>query len=263
MDASHHRDDHEEWSARAMSHVMGGLDAERSSEFRRHLLGCPRCKAQVKELRDLAGSLSLAARREQTARAIRVMWADEDADDGEDDDTPEPVGVSWRGLVVVIAVVLAIGLLVYDNLSLRGEVSGAQRDAQVVSGLGSGLVVDDVQRAGSVSGQVVADETSISWSFSDLPVPTAGEVVAVWLLPPDGAARLVPERLLSRPARDVVAGTVNDTEARRLVITLASADLVTPRAALDDLPGAQLVVADLGAVRVTADASSSAGAGGG
>lgn len=262
MDTPDHHDDHEEWSARAMSHVMGGLDAERSSEFRRHLLACPRCKAQVKELRDLAGSLSLAARREQTARAIRVMWTDEDADDGDHDDGLDPVSVSWRGVVVVVAVVVAIGLLVSNNLSLRGEVSGAERDAQVVSGLGSGLVVDDVQRTGSVSGQVVADETSISWSFSDLPVPTDGEVVAVWLLPADGAARLVPERLLSRPAPDVVAGTVNDTEARRLVITLASADLVTPRTALDDLPGDRLVVADLGAVRVTADASDSAGGGG-
>lgn len=249
-------DDHGEWSSRAIAHVMGGLGAAESSEFRRHLLGCGRCKAQVNELRDLAGSLAVAAREERSQQATRLAERPEPDASERDDQPREPATIGGRTLLLVVVAVIAVGLLVWNNLHLRAEADAAAFDGDVVAGLGSGLVVEDVSRTGAVSGHVVADETSISWSFSDLGPPVGNEVVVVWLVPEQGEAELVPETQLTRPARDVVGGTVTDDTARELVITIVDRGQVTgTRVARDDIPGTTLVRADLSAVRRSADAA--------
>lgn len=253
-------DDHARWEARAISHVMGGLGADESSEFRRHLLRCSRCKAQVRELRDLAGTLTLAAREERSRQAIRL--ADRpDADDGEEPDSGDhdAVAPSGRSLAVIVLAVAAIGLLVWSNLQLRGEVAAGHRNAQVVAGLATGLVVEDVERTGMVSGQVVVDEDTITWSFSGLPEPPDGQILVVWLVPANGPVTKVAAHALSRPDGGVLAGTVVDDTARQLVITMTPlADLkaapgggVEPAARSSQPPGSTLVVAHLDAVRVS------------
>lgn len=243
-------DDHAQWEAQALGHVMGGLKPDASSEFRRHLLGCSHCKAQVRELRDLAGSLQIAARDEQSMQAIRLAArADPER---EERSTPEPVTVSGRVLVIVVATVVAIGLLVFSNMQQRQLAASssalATAQASVITALGSGLVIDDVTMAGGASGVIVADENTIAWSLSRLPHTTDTKWLVVWLVT-DGAAEPVQVVRPGDQSPGELTGTVPDDEADTLVVTMTlNNDLESPVTGVDP-PGAQQVLADLSQVR--------------
>lgn len=238
-------DDHRPWEARAVGHVMGGLDPDESSAFRQHLLGCGLCKAHVRELRDLAGSLTQAARHERTRQAaLRV--AEAPRGDRESEVGPKPVTLTGRSVVVLAAALALVGLLVWSNVSLRSRVVAAETLASTVTGLGDGLVVADVTRVGGVSGQVVVNETTVAWSFTWLPAPTDEFLTVVWIVGPDGQAEVVPERLVARPRSDMLAGAVANMELRRLVVTLTPrGDLVNGPIPQDAIPGQVKVDADL------------------
>ena len=250
-------EDHAKWEAQAMGHVVGGLEPEASSAFRRHLLGCSHCKAHVRELRDLAGSLQMAARDEQSMQAIRL--AARTASDDDDDGSREPVTVSGRLLVLIVVVSLAIGILVFSNLSLRARTAASQarasEQASTLAALGSGLVITDVTMSGQASGVVVSDGHRIGWSLSGLPHATETEWLAVWLVT-DAGAELVSSHGPSDDPASMLAGSVNDRDADLLVVTLTSTDeLVTPVPGGMPVPGAEQVVADLSLVRANGEAS--------
>lgn len=250
--------DHSKWDAQAMGHVMGGLDPEESSAFRRHLLGCAHCKAHVRELRDLAGSLQMAARDEQSMQAIRTA-ARTTADD-DDEPTREPVTVSGRILAVIVATAVAVGILVFSNMSLRARTdiseARATQQATTLAALGQGLVITDVTMAGQTSGVVVSDGYRVAWSLSGLPPAEETEWLAVWLVT-DGVAELVSSHGPDDGAPGFLSGSVNDDEATELVVTTTSTDqLVTPVPDGGPVPGEVHVRADLSLVRAGADDTS-------
>lgn len=244
-------DDHARWEAQAMGHVMGGLDPDASSAFRRHLLSCAHCKAQVRELRDLAGSLQLAARDEQSVQAIRL--AAKTARDGDEPTTPEPVHVSGRILVIVVVTVLTLGLLVFSNMQQRQRAAAASdlasERASTIAALGSGLVIDDVTMVGGASGVVVSDGDRIGWSLSGLPDATEDELLVAWLVR-DGVATQADVVQLGEQPPGAMAGAVTDGEADELVMTITPVDaLVDTVAGGEALPGEVQVTADLSLVR--------------
>lgn len=245
--------DHAKWEAQAMGHVMGGLDPDASSNFRRHLLGCPHCKAHVRELRDLAGSLQMAARDEQSMQAIRLA-ARTSADDGDGDgDTREPVTISGRILAVVVVAAIAVGVLVFSNMSLRARAvaseAEASEQASTLAALGSGLVISDVRMTGQASGVVVSDGDRIGWSLSGLPHPTDAEWLALWLVT-DGVGELVSSSAPEDGSPGVLTGSLNNREADELVVTLTDSDeIVSPVPAGLPVPGVEQVRADLSLVR--------------
>ncbi|HKJ55110.1 MAG TPA: hypothetical protein VJ978_03910 [Nitriliruptoraceae bacterium] len=244
-------DDHARWQGSAMGHVMGGLDADESSAFRRHLLGCPTCKAQVRELRDLAGTLQLAARDEQSVQAIRI--AARTAADGDHEATPEPVRVGGRVLAIVVVTVLALGLLVFSNMQQRQRAavasSVASERASTIAALGSGLVIDDVTMVGGASGVVVSDGDRIGWSLSGLPHATADEWLVAWLVT-DGVATQAAVVGPGEQPPGAMAGSVTDHEAAELLVTITPVDSLVPTVARgEDPPGDVSVTADLSLVR--------------
>ncbi len=248
-------DDHAHWESQAMGHVMGGLDADASSSFRRHLLGCSHCKAQVRELRDLAGSLQLVARDEQSVQAIRL--AARTAAEREESATAEPVQVSGRILAVVVVTVLALGLLVFSNMQQRQRAAAASavasERASTIAALGSGLVIDDVTMVGGASGVVVSDGDRIGWSLSGLPDATEDEWLVAWLVS-DGVAAQADVVQPGEQPPGAMAGSVTDSEADELVMTITPAASVVasvPRG--DALPGEVQVTADLSLVRAGSD----------
>jgi hypothetical protein len=253
--------DHSKWDAQAMGHVMGGLDPEESSAFRRHLLGCTHCKAHVRELRDLAGSLQMAARDEQSMQAIRTA-ARTAADDADEEVTPEPVRISGRVLAVIVATAVAIGILVFSNMSLRArtEASEARATEQgtTLAALGQGLVITDVTMSGQTSGVVVSDGYRVAWSLSGLPRATETEWLAVWLVT-DGVAELVSSHGPDDGAPGLLSGSVSDDAASELVVTRTSTDqLVSPVPDGGPVPGSVHVRADLSLVRAGATADAAA-----
>lgn len=238
-----------------MGHVMGGLDADASSAFRRHLLGCSHCKAQVRELRDLAGSLQVAARDEQSVQAIRL--AARTAAEGDEAVAPEPVPISGRILAVVAATVLAVGLLVFSNMQQRQHAAVATATASeragTIAALGSGLVIDDITMSGGASGVVVSDGDRIGWSLSGLPHATEDAVLVAWLVT-NGVAAQVDLVTLGDQQPGAMAGSVTDDEADELVMTITPIDaLVDTVARSEGLPGEVQVTADLSLVRAGKD----------
>lgn len=244
--------EHERWEALAVSHVLGGLDQDAASTFRRHLVGCAQCKAQVAELRDLAGSLEDAARDERAVQALQTRARREIT---AEDDLPEaePTGVPVRVLVAVGLVVLALVLLVTHNLHLQNRAAAlddrAERQAAVLSGLASGLAMDAVFSEGT-SGIVVADGRRVSWTISELPVPTSEQRLVVWLLQPETAAKRVTLAAAQVPDGEVI-GTTRDDGLHQLVVTL---EQVTETGDLPGEPtGTRYVEADLTRVRQGGD----------
>ncbi len=239
--------EHDRWEALAVNHVLGGLDQESASDFRRHLVGCAQCKAQVAELRDLAGSLEDAARDE---RAVLALQTRARRDITADDEVPgaEPPRVPVRVLVAVGLVVLALVLLVSHNLHLQSRVSALddteERQSAVLSGLATGIAMDAAFSEGS-SGIVVANGGRVSWTVSNLPVPLTDQRLVVWLLHPDQPAKRVTLTAAQMPDGEVI-GTTEDDGLHDLVVTM---EQVTEGEIPTEPTGTRYVEADLTRVR--------------
>lgn len=238
---------HEQWESLAVNHVLGGLDQSSASAFRRHLVGCLQCKAQVAELRDLAGSLEDAARDERAVLALQTRARREVTTD---DEVPEaqPPQLPWRVLVALGVVVLALVGLVSHNLHLQSREAAledqSQRQRDVLSGLGSGLVMDTAFSEGT-SGIVVADGDRVSWTISNLPVPATDQRLVVWLLHPDEAASRVTMDAGDMPDGEVI-GSADDDGLHDLVVTM---EQVGSDGIPDTPTGTQYVESDLTQVR--------------
>lgn len=244
-------DGHEEYESLAVSHVLGGLDQETASTFRRHLVGCLQCKAQVAELRALAGSLEDAAREERAVLALQTRARREVSTD---DDVPEatPPPMPRRVLVALVLVVVALAALLAHNLHLQSREAalseGVDQRTDVLSGLSNGLVMDTVFSNGA-TGIVVADGDQVSWSLSGLEVPHSDQQVVVWLVEPDAQVRAERYVAASMPEGEI-SGTIDDDGARELVVTLEDVvDGETARAPT----GPEFARADLAPIRETDD----------
>lgn len=214
-------DGHDEFETLAVSHVLGGLDQATASSFRRHLVGCRQCKAQVAELRALAGSLEDAAREERAVLALQTRARREVTTD---DEVPEATAppLPRRMLVAIVLVVLSLGALMIHNLHLQSREAALEAEVTrldtTLSGLSRALPMDPVF-AGGASGVVMADGEQVSWSIAGLPTPSADQAVVVWLLQPDEQARTVTH--LAGDLQDGrISGTTEDYGARELQITL-------------------------------------------
>ncbi|MBY5163974.1 anti-sigma factor [Salsipaludibacter albus] len=239
--------EHDRWESLAVDHVLGGLDQASASAFRRHLVGCPQCKAQVAELRDLAGSLEDAARDERAVLALRTR-ARREVD--EDDEGPEPPPRSTPRRIVIALLVIGVAVLglAAHNVHLRVQQTSledvADRQQAVLQGLGSGLVMDTVFPEGA-SGVVVADGDRVAWSITDLPVPATDQRVVVWLAEPETTRRVAVHTAGSMPD-----GAINGVETERGAETLLVTRETIDGSRLANQPSDDVLAeADLGLVR--------------
>ncbi len=244
-------DGHEQFESLAVSHVLGGLDQETASAFRRHLVGCLQCKAQVAELRALAGSLEDAAREERAVLALQTRARREVSTD---DDLPEaiPPPLPRRVLIAVVLVVVALAALMAHNLHLQSReatlAEGVAQRSDVLSGLARGLAMD-TEFSQSATGMVVANGDEVSWTVSGLPVPTSDQQVVVWLVEPDAQNRAARYGATAMPEGEI-SGMTDDDGARELVVTLE--DVVDGETASEPT-GPEFARADLSPIRETDD----------
>lgn len=217
--------EHDRWESLAVSHVLGGLDQARASEFRRHLVGCPQCKAQVAELRELAGSLEDAARDERAVLALRTR-ALREVDEDTEEQGPAPRTTPRRIVVALLVIGVAVLLLAAHNVHLRVQETAledlADRQHATLEGLGSGLVMDTTFPEGA-SGVVVADGDRVAWSITDLPVPATDQRVVVWLAEPEADRRVAVHTADTMPD-GTISGVETERGAESLLVTLEPID---------------------------------------
>ncbi|HSK22774.1 MAG TPA: anti-sigma factor [Egicoccus sp.] len=233
---------HERYEKLAVGHVLGGLDATESSDFRSHLLGCRDCRLRVAELRDLAADLAAAERDERARALVRTEVARRD----ESDEEPAPgsrLGIRHVTLAVLVVMVLAVGMGFW-NLHLRTAAAGY---AQAASYRGDTLRVlaEGQAVAAEVEGEVVArvvvDDDEIGFTVSRLPELAEGERLEVWLTTADGPVRALAPVQARHVTEGDVAGHLDRAGAEELLIT-------RERGPVRDTPGSQVLVrADLDA----------------
>ncbi|MEX2503325.1 MAG: hypothetical protein WD378_00650 [Egicoccus sp.] len=231
---------HERYEKLAVGHVLGGLDAAESSDFRSHLLGCRDCRLRVAELRDLAADLAAAERDERSRALVRTEVARRD----ESDEEPTPgsgLGIRHVTLAVVVVMVLA-GAMGFWNLHLRTAAAGYAQAADyrgdTLRVLAAGQAVAVETEAEVIARVVVAGE-EVAFTVTGLPDLAEGERLEVWLTSSEGAVRA----LDPVPARHVtegdVAGHLARDGARELLIT-------RERGTVRNAPGPQVLLrADL------------------
>lgn len=228
---------HERYEKLAVGHVLGGLDAAESSDFRSHLLSCRDCRLRVAELRDLAADLAAAERDERARARVRTEVARRDAPDDDGPAAAPRIGIRHVTLAVLVVMVLAVAMGFW-NLHLRTAAAGYEQAAtyrgDTLRLLASGRVVDAVVAEGAVARVVVGGE-EVAFTVTNLPDLAEGERLEVWLVGDDGPIRA----LDPVPARHVSAGDVAGHLARQgaheLLITRERGDL-------RDAPGSQVLV---------------------
>jgi anti-sigma-K factor RskA len=121
MDAPVNHSDYEELAA---GFALGALEPDEDQAFQRHLEGCPACKASLRELEELTGSMALAAPPAEPPASLRAAIR-------------RKTGLtlrrraarmisSWQGARIVVravavAGVLALLALLLWNLALRDQ----------------------------------------------------------------------------------------------------------------------------------------------
>lgn len=240
MEDAHHR-----YEQMAVGHVLGGLDAVDSADFRSHLIGCRHCRLRVVELRGIASDLAAAEREERVAARVQTEVArrQEHTEDGS-----EPGGaLSRRGVALLggAAALVAIGLLMW-NFHLRDvnrtllDVTAARE--QVLSMLASGESVAADLHDGVV-GLVAVQDGQVALDLAGLPDLGSDRWLAVWLV--DGDA---PHRYEAFPAGAVRDGRfathLRHYGADRLVVSL-EARATGEQAVPDEPTGLVLVDAAL------------------
>ncbi|MFA9445489.1 zf-HC2 domain-containing protein [Egicoccus sp. AB-alg6-2] len=235
------RGEHERFEQLAVGHVLGGLDAGESAEFRSHLLGCRDCRLRVAELRDLAADLAAAERDERARAQVQTEVARRDDGDDEAPASGGRVGVRHVTAAAVV-VILVAGAMAFWNLHLRTAAAGyadaAGYRGETLRELSAGIPVA-TDTAEGVAALVVVDDTEVAFTVSNLPAMAEGERIEVWLLGAAAPARAGPPV----PARAIVDGAI----AGHVEIDGADVLLLTrERGPLRDTPGgSDLLRADL------------------
>ena len=200
-------DTHGRYEELAVGHVLGGLTAKQSAEFRDHLHSCPECRTRVAELHGIADDLAAAERDERARTPVRTEVSRRTEPEG------HPVGVSRIGVghvTVAVLVVLALATaMAFWNLHLRSTATAylgvveAQGDA--LARLATGVELEPELAAG-LEGRVVTDGEHVTLSLVGLEVLGDGERLVAWF---EGAEdpSATPPRVLAGPG-ELEDGTV-------------------------------------------------------
>jgi hypothetical protein len=222
-------DRHERYRQLAVSHVLGGLDADDAAAFRSHLQGCRDCRARVAELRGIASDLERAERDERARATVQTEVVRRTPDGQEVAEATEPsgprIGIRQVTLAAVIVMLLA-GAMAFWNLHLRTTnavvVTVAEQHADTLEVLAAGTPVD-VEAEHPVRGLAAIDGERVALTLTGVEEAEGARLVA-WLRDGTGAT---PVAELQRRAvgEGTVALVVEDQDAEVLEITVERGEL--------------------------------------
>ncbi len=215
-------DTHGRYEELAVGHVLGGLTARQSAEFRNHLHSCPECRTRVAELHGIADDLAAAERDERARTPLRTEVTRRAEPEG------DPVGVSRIGVghvTVAVLVVLALATaMAFWNLHLRSTASAylgvVEAQGEALARLATGIELEPELAAG-LEGRVVTDGEHVTLSLAGLDELGEGERLVAWF---DGAEdpSATPPRVLAGPGElqdGTVAASLEVAEATGLKVT--------------------------------------------
>ncbi len=215
-------DTHGRYEELAVGHVLGGLTARQSAEFRNPLHSCPECRTRVAELHGIADDLAAAERDERARTPLRTEVTRRAEPEG------DPVGVSRIGVghvTVAVLVVLALATaMAFWNLHLRSTASAylgvVEAQGEALARLATGIELEPELAAG-LEGRVVTDGEHVTLSLAGLDELGEGERLVAWF---DGAEdpSATPPRVLAGPGElqdGTVAASLEVAEATGLKVT--------------------------------------------
>lgn len=217
------RSEHGRYEKLAVGHVLGGLDADESADFRNHLLGCRDCRLRVAELRDLAADLAAADRDERARAQVRTEVVRRDDQDDEDAPSGHRSRIGPRQVTIAaLLVIVFAGAMAFWNLHLRTAAAAYSQAAdyrgETLRGLATGVPVS-VEAGPGVDALVVVGDGQVAFSISGLPALAEGERLEVWLLDGDEASRAVEPVAARHVAAGEIAGHAELAGGAVLVIT--------------------------------------------
>jgi anti-sigma factor RsiW len=200
-------DTHARYEELAVGHVLGGLTARQSAEFREHLHSCPECRTRVAELHGIADDLAAAERDERARTPVRTEVSRRTEREGDPIITSR-IGVGHVTVAVLVVLSLATAMAFW-NLHLRSTATAylgvleAQGDA--LARLASGVELQP-ELAPGLEARVVTDGDHVTLTLAGLEVLGEGERLVAWF---DGAAdpATTPPRVVAGPG-ELVDGTV-------------------------------------------------------
>ena len=219
-------DDHEQFEALAVGHVLGGLDDADAVAFRSHLQGCRECRSRVAELRDIAADLAQIEQDERARRPLRTQLPAR-VEPGEDDPSSggeEPRGVGVRHVTAAALLVLVLAAATaFWNFHLRTVVAAAgtvvEQQEESLTGLAEGVPVQADLAAG-VNGLVVVGDDRVAFVLTGMPPLGDGERLLATL---EGGSLVRPQviRVAAPGGRDpgVFSAASPVRGASRLVVT--------------------------------------------
>ncbi len=200
-------DTHGRYEELAVGHVLGGLTARQSAEFRDHLHSCPECRTRVAELHGIADDLAAAERDERARTPVRTEVSRQAEPDG------DPVGTSRIGVghvTVAVLVVLALATaMAFWNLHLRSAATAylgvAEAQGDALARLATGVELEP-RLASGLEGRVVTDGEYVTLTLAGLDALGEGQRLVAWF---DGAEdpSTTPPRVVAGPG-ELAEGTV-------------------------------------------------------
>jgi anti-sigma factor RsiW len=209
-------DPHARFERLALSHVLGGLPRDDSSEFRTHLRACELCRARIAELRGISSALDAAARDERRR-----------SDEPGTGRREHPVSVDPRrrsrvtGLLVALA--LAVASLGFWNLHLRTSSDAyfaiAEERAAILRDLAAGELLVAPAPA-TADARVAVNGGRVILVITDAGPLGSDERLVAWLLPVGSAAA---DRVV------LAVGPRVDVEVAVRLVREAASELVVTR----------------------------------
>ncbi|MFO7779136.1 MAG: hypothetical protein R6V28_12345 [Nitriliruptoraceae bacterium] len=200
-------DGHGRYEELAVGHVLGGLTAKQSADFRSHLHSCPQCRSRVAELHGIADDLAAAARDERASTPVQTEVARRAELEQQPPPTPR-IGVGHVTAAVVVVLALATAMAFW-NLHLRSSASTylgvAEAQGDALERLATGVELDPVFASG-VQGRVVTDGETVTLTLAGLEPLGEGQRLVAWF---DGAPDpdTTPPRVVAGPG-ELSDGTV-------------------------------------------------------
>ncbi len=215
-------DGHGRYEELAVGHVLGGLTARQSSDFRSHLHTCPQCRSRVAELHGIADDLAAAARDERVSTPVQTEVARR-AELEQQPPRPPRIGVGHVTAAVVVVLALATAMAFW-NLHLRNSASTylgvAEAQGDALARLATGAELSPSLAAG-IQGRVVTDGATVTLTLAGVEPLDEGERLVAWF---DGAPdpTTTPPRVLAGPGElsdGTIATSLEVGEATGLQVT--------------------------------------------
>ncbi|MFO7959919.1 MAG: hypothetical protein R6U94_03095 [Nitriliruptoraceae bacterium] len=215
-------DGHGRYEELAVGHVLGGLTAKQSADFRSHLHTCPQCRSRVAELHGIADDLAAAARDERASTPVQTEVTRR-APAEQQPPRPPRIGVGHVTAAVVVVLALATAMAFW-NLHLRTSASTylsvAEAQGDALARLATGVELDPAFSSG-VQGRVVTDGAMVTLTLAGVEPLDDGERLVAWFEgAPDPAT--MPPRVLAGPGEltdGTVATSLEVGEATELQVT--------------------------------------------